>query len=47
MKMKFKNEFTTTDLVIVGVTILLASLMIFGLGFDYMSVGADGIYFNF
>lgn len=45
--MKMKNELTTTDLVLVGATILLASLMILGLGFDFMSIGVDGIYFNF
>ncbi|MFW6243079.1 MAG: hypothetical protein ACOC2W_02875 [bacterium] len=45
--MKIKNDFTVGDLVLVGVTILLAGLMILGLGFDFMSIGVDGIYFNF
>lgn len=45
--MKFKNEFTTTDLVIVGVVVLLGALVAVGLGLDLMAIGSQGIYFNF
>lgn len=42
-----KNDFKTVDLIIIGATIILAGLAILGLGFDYVSIGANGILFNF
>ena len=45
--MKIKNEFTTTDLIIIGVVIVAGALLAVGLGLDLVAIGAHGISFNF